>query len=125
MKQVTREEFEVLKNYVPCEVRYYVTANQIPTKTNGSGIKLGKYHPAGTQNARVQMTNSQYSYKAGSISEKVQFAIWDILGKDPTRIIGRKDLVTQIVRKTGMKKVRVSPPVTDMLANGSLRYVGK
>lgn len=119
MKQVTQQDFEVLKKYHPHEVRYYVELTA-PAKTNGrTGPVVGTKH-----NRRVQLTTKRYAYRPNSISDRVHKAAVKVLDNDPTALIGRVDLMKQVGRRTGLARPKIKSAVSSMLEHGLLRYAG-
>ena len=116
LKQVTKEEFDVLSKYFNAEVRYFV---DFPVKSNGSTHKT----PAKGVNRRVRLTTRAPILADGTIVKRVYDGVVEVLDKDPTRLIGRHDLVVQVRRTTNMKKTQIDPAISSLLERGLLAYV--
>lgn len=118
LKQVTKEEFDVLKKYFNAEVRYFV---DFPVKSNGSTHKT----PATGKgvNRRVRLTTRAPILADGTIVKRVYDGVVKVLDKDPTRLIGRHDLVVQVRRTTNMKQTQIDPAISSLLEKGLLDYV--
>ena len=116
MKQVPKEDYEVLKKYHRSEVRYFVEFGH-ETKTRKGGRKV--------ENRRLQMTTKKYRWSySGTLEEKSYNAIRVILNNDPTQIIGRNDLAAQITRKTNLSKIQATQTIGELLKKGLLRFAG-
>lgn len=147
MRQVTREDFEVLTKYHPGEIRYYVDVDKAlaskrkPTRvtikrpTKKVAKKTAKKKPVqrntGTainamsgrrNNAPLQLGLASPSFKANSKSESQWRLVKLQLHNDPTRVIGRTDLVSTIVSGSVYNATQIGPFVSDCLKKGYLRY---
>ena len=119
MKQVSKEDFDILKKYHPGEVRYYIDLN---------GAAQRRKRPARTShgklNRRIQLTTKSYTWmKPDCLEARAYDAICKILDKDPTRIIGRVDLSHQVTRKTKMTKLQAGQTIGELLDKGLMRHV--
>lgn len=130
MRQVSKEEYEVLTRFHPGEVRYYVNMDQVSTRKRGN-IKAAKLNGptriytrrAGT-NLPVQLGLASSSFRDGTKAEKMWGVIRTAFEDDPTMVLGRTDLVKQVAKVTIFDPVNVGPFVSDCLKAGYLRYTG-
>lgn len=142
MRQVTKEEFEVLTRFHPGEIRYYVDVSKATgrrssaktvTKTrrkkrakrtekqsrksaiNGTGRGFNK---------PVQLISSSKvdSYGAGTIVRAVGAAVVRSFEGDPARVWGRTDLVNHVTRETGLRIESVTPAASKLLQDGVIGY---
>ena len=115
MKEISKDEYNVLKNYVPTRVRYFVDApkRDVVRKANGRA----------PVNQRVHLTTKNPVYPTGSQIQRIYLTAVKVLNNDPTQIIGRADLAKQIGRQVKDKKPSVFRSVTKLLADGFLAPV--
>ena len=114
MKQITREQYEVLKDLVPTEIKYYA---ELPQQTNGNGRAAPA--PRRPRNQLVHLTTLKPDAISNSITGRIYSKISSALDKDPTKIIGRADL-TKIVHRMdkGLKKSTVSRTIGKFIDDG-------
>lgn len=140
MRQVTKEQFEMLTIFHPGEVRYYVDINTVVNKNRGARVnvkrkprKSGKSKSKGsaqsgvTKNQFVQVTTKGASnMRADSIQYNVYCAATRILANDPTKVMKRRELVKQLVKALPQynKVSQITPSVTALIRLGNLRYTG-
>jgi len=138
MKQVTREDFEVLSKYHPTEIRYFadtgveinkrkpvrVIVRRPPASTNGA-----KSPQAGIpKNRHVQLTTKGAGNMSPStLKYKVFTATCRIMQKDPTKVMTRPELTDALVKALPNldKKSNIVPSVSSLIKSGNLRYVGE
>lgn len=148
MRQVSKEEFEVLTRFHPGEVRYYVDvgkalntrhkgakvnvkrkpiAKKIGKKAKRAGPKPGKEGRAinGTgrgMNKPIIYTGKDAGYiLIGSVSKKVEAEVKRVYEGDATRVVGRSDLAKIVMRNTGLARGSVHPCISDLIKRGTLR----
>lgn len=138
MKQVTKEEYEVLTRFHPGEIRYLVDTNKSISRRKGAKVTVKRKAAApkvkatkkiggrGSPNKHVQLTTNRYEYKPGSLGEKVQRIVRIELENDPTNVVGRSDLVNRATSSCQGRftKSQINPIVSDMIKHGDLRYTG-
>lgn len=150
MRQVSKEEFEVLTRFHPGEVRYYVDVDKaLSTRNKGARInvkrepvqKKAKRKPvksglkpgAGaraingtgrTYNLPILYTGKDAGYvKEGSISKRIETEVKRLYEDDPLRVIGRADLAKMLMRNLGLSRGNVHPQVSDLLKRGTIRIM--
>jgi len=139
MKQVTKEEFEILTRFHPGEIRYMVDTNKSIYRRKGAAVTVSRKAtapkakrkstagvPRGKPNRHVQLTTSRHEYKPGSLGEKVQRVVRIEMESDPTLVVGRSDLVNRVTVtcKGRFTKAQINPIVSDLIKHGDLRYTG-
>ena len=151
MKQVTKEEFEVLTRFHPGEIRYMVDTNKVIYRRKGAAVTVSRKATApkkkrksgrsvvaikpgvgrggnSTQrpkNAPMQLVTSSHEFKEGSLSVALYRLVKLKFERDPTKVIGRTDLVAEIVDTSIYAPNQVGPFVSDCVKRGILRYTGE
>ncbi len=142
LRQVTKEEFEIMTRFHPGEIRYYVDIGSSVTRNKGATIKVkakpvsmkkakkqvnkgDNFRKNGSANRPIQLTTTRVDYKPESISCRVQRLVKIQMEADPTKVMGRSDLVNVVARSSIFRKEQVNPVVSDLLMRGELRYMGE
>jgi len=147
MRQVSKEEFEILTRFHPGEVRYYVDVDKaLTTRNRGAKINV-KREPVKKKAKRKDENRAKPTaashvingtgrgfnkpllytgkdagfLKIGTISKKVELEVKRLFDGIPTRVTGRSDLVNILIRNTGLKRSNVDPVVSQMIKVGALR----
>jgi len=147
MRQVSKEEFEILTRFHPGEIRYYVDVGKAINRTKGAKVAVTR-KPKATKkksakkakkkivtvgvnaksgrvnNAPLQLGLHSPSFKANTKSESQWRLVKLQLHNDPTQVMGRTDLVNTIVTGSIYSNTQIGPFVSDCLKNGYLRYTG-
>lgn len=144
MRQVTKEEFEILTRFHPGEIRYYVDIGRATNRTKGakvnvkrkpqtrkkkaskkksakkSGVVNGTGHGL---NQPVRYTGKEAGYMTSStISIEVEKQVKEVFAGDPTRIIGRSDLTKIIDKRSDLSMEQINPVISDLLSRGVIAY---
>lgn len=130
MRQVSKEEFEVLTRFHPGEVRYYVNMDQVVARKRG-GEQIVKLNSGkrrftsriGTNNP-VQLGLASSTFRDGTKAAKMWVVVRTAFEDDPTKVIGRTELVKRVAKDTAFIPANVGPFVSDCLKAGYLRYTG-
>jgi hypothetical protein len=141
MRQVSKEEFEILTRFHPGEVRYYVDISNATKRTKGAKISVKRKPKASKKakkrvspkaginaksgrvnNAPLQLGLRSPSFKANTKSESQWRLVKLQLHNDPTMVVGRTDLVNTIVAGSVYTNTQIGPFVSDCLKQGYLRY---
>lgn len=135
MKQVPREDFEVLTKYHPGEVRYYVDTAIAIAKNKGARVSVRRApvsvisHPKRTRThgKHVQLGTQGIEPKVGTKSYVVYAAVRKTLEQDPTKVMTRIELTQAVTKALPMhsKKSVITPAITTMIRQGVLRYTGE
>lgn len=134
MKQVPREDFECLTKYHPGEIRYYVDTNIAIAKNRGAKVSV-KRKPKPTSNPQTGVTKNKFIQVtvkgAGNMhADSIQYGVYcqatRILANDPTKVMKRRELVTELVKALPQynKISQITPSVTALIRLGHLRYTG-
>jgi len=134
LRQVTKEEYDILTRFHPGEIRYYVDVGVskyrkrpavkkattrgprvVGASSNGDGRTLPKNSP-------MQLVTTAHQYKEGTLSLNLYRLVKLKFENDPTKVIGRTDLVNSIVHSSIYAANQVGPFVSDCLKKGVLRY---
>jgi len=146
LRQVDKEEFEILTRFHPGEVRYYVDISKsvhrnkgasvkIKAKpirvTNGAGKKTGgttglKVIGGGRGiNMPIQLTTIERDFRAGTKYSVMHQSLKRVMENDPTKVAGRTNVVKSMLADLpNYRPNQVNPFVTDCLKYGIIRYVG-
>lgn len=134
MRQVTKEDFEVLSKYHPAEIRYFADTSVEIKRRKPSRVTV-KRPPKSPVAARpnvvrgqfIQLTTKDIGATAPStVKYNVYTEVKRALENDPTKVMRRTEL-TQAVDKAMpnySKKSQIVPTITTLLRNGQLRYTG-
>jgi hypothetical protein len=146
LRQVSKEEFEILTRFHPGEVRYYVDIGRsvyrnkgasvkIKAKpirvTNGTGSKAGG--SAGLKvvgggrgtNMPIQLTSIDKNFRPGTKYSVMHASLKRIMNNDPTKVEGRTNVVKRMLADLpNYRPNQVNPFVTDCLKYGIIRYTG-
>ena len=144
MRQVCKEEFEILTRFHPGEIRYYVDVGKaLNTRHKGAKVSVTrkpvkkKVAKKGAKRASPQGINGRsgkvnnaamlLGTHAPSFRENSKSESWWRLVKlqfhnDPTFLIGRTDLVNTIVSGSPYTTQQIGPFVSDCIRRGFLRY---
>lgn len=141
MRQVTKEEFEILTRFHPGEVRYYVDISSATKRKAGATVNVGGTKlPHKTRPARGGKSASQNrgrfvqlgvkgagNMSAGSVQYNVYVAASRILAEDPTKVLSRIDLTAKIGKAIPHydKISRIVPSLSSLIRDGRLRYTGE
>jgi hypothetical protein len=137
MKQVPREDFEVLTKYHPGEIRYYVDTNKVIAKNRGAKVTVRrKPIKDKTGNSKTSHSNRGLHIQLGvkgagnmstsSIQYNVYCAATRVLAEDPTKVMLRTDLTKQLesALPSYSKVSQIVPSITSLIKSGRLRYTG-
>jgi len=141
MRQVTREDFEILTKYHTGEIRYYVDVdNALPSKRKATRVTVKRKYKARkkpvkrivtvgvnpksgrTTNSPVQLGLTSPTFREGTKSQNWWRLVQLKFEKDPTKVIGRTELVNGIVDSSVYTKQQIGPFVSECLKAGILRY---
>jgi len=119
MKEVSKKDYAVLSKYHKGEIKYFIHLTETrPTKPT----KLKTHSSSLPSNRLVQLTLKRPKYRAGTSIERSYGAVKDILKHDPTRMIGRADLVKRAKARYRLKTHEIQPAVSTLLKDGLLAY---
>jgi hypothetical protein len=148
MRQVDKEEFEILTRFHPGEIRYYVDISKSVTRNRGAKINV-KRQPAGTNGAAapkktskqtkprvpgggrgtnmpIRLTTTDHEFRDGTKYRVMHNCLKRTLENDPTKVMGRTEVVKSIMSDLpNYRPNQVNPFVTDCLKLGIIRYVGQ
>jgi hypothetical protein len=143
MKQVSKEDFEVLSKYHPAEIRYYADTGteinrrkpvRVTVKRPPKAVTKKKVSPqegAAKESARgkfVQLTTKPIgSTPPNSVKYNVYCGIKRVFGNDPTKVMKRTDLTKKLdTALPGFDKVsQITPTITALIKDGYMRYTGE
>lgn len=132
MRQVTKEEYDVLKRFgIRCEVRYYASAKEgrkgtatrkqaTPKTKPRRKLKPNKSHMS--PNALVRLSTTDPQFRLGTKMAKAYAITKAVLGNDPTRVARRQIIAAKIKERTGW--TGISWMVTLMIDRGALVVQG-
>lgn len=144
MRQVTKEEFEVLTRFHPGEIRYYVDVGRtLSSRHRGARVTV-KRKPVTKKVAKKERTPRKakaingtgkgankpvrFTGKAAGfthlakIGTKVDEEVRRLFANDPVKIMGRSDLAQTVVLASGLTIDQVDPVISDLIARGVLAY---
>lgn len=142
LRQVSKEEFEILTRFHPGEIRFYVDVGKaLNTRHKGAQVSVKRKPVKKKASAKKVASKKVISGRAGktlnapmilgtnspSFRENTKSESWWRLVKlqfhnDPTHVLGRTDLVNTIVNGSTYTNNQIGPFVSDCLKNGYLRY---
>ena len=139
MRQVSKDEYEVLTRFHPGEVRYYVDIDRATKRKQGNPVKIGRTKARKVPSQRrgahvrgksqfVQLTSKGANgMRRDSLMYTTYSTITRILGSDPTKVITRRALTDQLaVECPGMSRIsQIVPTVSGLIGRGYLRYTGE
>jgi len=141
MRQVSKEEFEVLTRFHPGEVRYYVDVNRaLSTRSKGAKVnvkrkpikRVGKQAAKGGNRANASKFVQLTTKNAGAMRPNtLQYAIYcdatRVLKEDPTKVLKRNELTAKLVARNpnNDKDTQIVPTISALIKNGYLRYTGE
>lgn len=141
MRQVSKEQYEMLTIFHPGEVRYYVDIGIVTHRKRGASARNGKpttKHVSG--HAGTSVVKHGGSHKRGqyvqlgvagagnmrpeTVQYKVYCAATRILAEDPTKVMLRPNLTSALVMDLpDMDKVQqIVPAITTLIQTNRLRY---
>ena len=123
MRQVSKQEFDVLAKYHPGEVRYYVDLNTKKTKpTSGKRRQLRRRVPATAELQAYTTDLRQCPYSEHSLIGEVHRSVMLLYrargGKDAK--IARGTIESALCKTLGQKQARIQPAVSKLLTDGWL-----
>jgi len=133
MRQVTKDEFEVLTRFHPGEVRYYIDVAKALNRNKGAKISVKRKPVVAKQYGRnapkqhVQLTTKDTSdMRPESLRYIVYRASMRAFGSDPTKVMTRGELTTKLCRTlpNRNKKSHIVPTISGLIKSGYLRYTG-
>lgn len=147
MRQVDKEEFEILTRFHPGEIRYYVDISKSVSRNRGAKINI-KRNAVGTNgtaapkaakqskprvpgggrgtNMPIQLTTSDHQFRDGTKYRVMHNCLKRHMENDPTKVLGRTEVVKSILHDLpNYRPNQVNPFVTDCLKLGIIRYVGQ
>ena len=137
MKQVPRDDFEILTKYHPGEVRYYVDTAISIAKNRGARVSIRREPKAVINGDKKPVTRNYGKYvqlgigiyvpKLGTKAHMVLHAVKAILEKDPTKVMLRPELTKAVAVRLPQhdKKSVIVPALTVLIREGTLRYTGE
>ena len=147
MRQVNKEEFEVLTRFHPGEVRYYVDISKAVNRNKGARVNVKRkpmvnrkpktpikavgFKLSHSNSGRfVQLTvNGAASgdMQTGTKQYKVYSTVTRLLESDPTKVIKRTELTSKLVDELPQfsKNSVIVPAITALLRLKRIRYVGQ
>ena len=142
LRQVSKEEFEVLTRFHPGEVRYYVDVNKaLNTRNKGAKVSVKRkpikrvpQAPVGRGGNRANASRHvQLTTKgAGEMrADTMQYVIYcdatRILNEDPTKVLKRNELTAALAkRQQNLNKAsQLVPAISALIKTGYLRYTGE
>ena len=132
MRQVTKDEFEVLTRFHPGEVRYYVDVAKALCRNKGTKVVSVKPAVQGIKGRRAPLQHVQLTTKgtngmnANTLRYRGYRAVARILNNDPTKVMTRRDLTAAFCKALPNlnKKSQVVPTISGLIQTGQLRYTG-
>ena len=119
MRQVTKEEYDVLKKFHPHETRYYVDLN---------GVKVKRKKCTRSSPARIvtgdkllepyTINETQNPFRAGTKSYKVLRCVMNEFRKVKCKPMTRDSLVAKVAMCAGFKTDTVQPIMSKLLRDG-------
>ena len=143
MRQVSREDYEVLTKYHTGEIRYYIELNSATRKRVGTKVKvtprqmkpkvglkslvinkrMGKRRP---KNSPVRLIRTDFTFTNGTLQHTLYYDLKVIFRRDPTMIMGRTDLVNLLMNRSHKEANQVGPFISDCIfKHGILKYQGE
>ena len=139
MKQVSREDFEVLSKYHPTEIRYYadtgteitkrkpvrVTVKRKPTVVATKSNRGGNRRANATKFVQLT-TKSVGDMRPDSLQYRMYCDASRVLNEDPTKVLKRNELTDKLVKRHPKlnKKSHIVPAISGLIKRGFLRYTG-
>jgi len=136
MKQVPREDFEILTKYHPGEIRYYVDTSNTVKKNKGARVKVKRNpkkkivrktsHSNRGRFVQLAVPNGQGNMMQGTKQYLVYSTVTRILENDPTKVLSRKELTdkTCAALPAHSKQSVIVPSISALLKLNRLRYTG-
>lgn len=116
MRQVSKQHYEVLKNYHPAEVRYYVDTG---TRKGGKPAKKRKRNMPNKRGQIVQLSQNGHTFKhESSAYARMNKCLHAVLENDPTKVLTRGEVTDAIMAGGGFALGQVRPFISDAI----LRY---
>jgi hypothetical protein len=133
MRQVSRQDYEILTKYHPGEIRYYVDLQLATRKTTGTKVTVKPKRKKTNGDARrrpknspVRLIKSNHEFTHGTLQHTLYFELNRVFKRDPTMCMGRTDLVKLLMKRSGKAENQVGPFVSDcMFKHGILKYQGE
>lgn len=146
MTKVSKEEFEQLTKFFPGEIRYYVdmpshirrrkgarvTVKRKPASPDDVKATAGKRRRQSTSaiNGTGRGTNLPIIFKGGESAygdksikgRKVEVAVHSIFNGDPTKVLGKVELINKVVAMTTLHRSSVAPAVSFLIKKGVLAH---
>ena len=140
MRQVTREEYEVLTRFHPGEIRYYVDFDRVTSRrTVGTKVKVrrggarntrkslktlstGKKRKVVPQNSPVRLTTQRLDIEPNTTLDDVYEGVKTALNNDPTAVMGRSDLCARVTNIVPHDRQRVNWAVKAIMERGGIEY---
>jgi hypothetical protein len=138
MRQVSKDEYEVLTRFHPGEIRYYVDIDRATKRKQGNPVKIGRsrsltkpapkrvVHQRG-RSKFVQLTaKGSNGMRPDSLMQKTYNSIRDILQSDPTQVVTRRSLTDSLAAANpSMSRIsQIVPTVSGLISRDYLRYSG-
>jgi len=137
MKQVPREDFEILTKYHPGEIRYYVDTKTSIAKNRGAKVTVRRKPIKNkTNSSKTSHSNRGLHVQLGvagtgnmstsSVQYNVYCAASRVLAEDPTKVMLRTDLTKKLesVLPSYSKISQIVPSISSLIKSGRLRYTG-
>ncbi len=143
MRQVSREDYEVLTKYHTGEIRYYVELNSATRKKVGIKVKVTprqvkavvpKLNVLGLKNQRggrprnspIRMIRTSFVFTKGTLQDHLYYYLIGIYKRDPTMTMGRSDLVELLMKRSNRAANQAGPFISDCIfKHGILKYQGE
>jgi len=137
MRQVNREDYEVLTKYHRGEVRYYIELNSATRKKTGTKVKLTpRPVKAGAANKRIgtrrpknsplRLVRTDFQFTVGTLQSHLYRYLTKIFQRDPTMIMGRSDLVALLMKNSQKANNQAGPFISDCIFKHKvLKYQGE
>jgi hypothetical protein len=116
-RQVSKQDFEVLKKYHKAEIRYYVDISGSKRASTAKKPKKGKIviNATGTgSNQPVILIKSAHEFKDGTVYGRMYTALKTVFKDNPTTPMGRVTLRDTMVGK-GFGQNQVAPFISDCI----------
>ena len=141
MRQVSKEEFEILTRFHPGEVRYYVDVNRaLSTRSKGAKVNVRRKPIKRIPKATIKGGNRANASKFVQLTTKgagnmqpnsMQYKLYceatRVLNEDPTKVLKRNELTAKLVKRNpNLSKVsQIVPAISALIKGNYLRYTGE
>jgi len=136
MRQVTKEQFEMLTIFHPGEIRYYVDIGTVVNKGRGAKISVKRTPRSGASSKKSPKREVKYiqvtvkgagNMRPDSLQYSVYSAATRALANDPTKVLSRKALTDALAKALPSvdRSSQIVPAISALIKLGNLRYTGE